>query len=94
MNAPCLRDVAAHLGVRPVDLAAELRVRFDLVLEAASRIHQVADSEALEVHADLDAVAEFVAAVRMDLPVPYIPVLSPDAATASTEITCPEGKFR
>src|SRR3990170_3058788 len=98
MNAPCLRDLATHMGVPPADLADELRLRFELVLEAASRVHRVADSEARRVHADLDALAEFVAAVRLDLPIPYLPVRCPDAATASAapspEVSSPERQFR
>lgn len=94
MNAPCLRDLANHLGVPPADLEDELRPRLELVLEAARRVGRVADSEAKRVHADLDVLAEFVAAVRLDLPIPYLPVPGPDAATESLEVPSLERQFR
>ncbi|WP_426561384.1 hypothetical protein ACPPVT_14430 [Angustibacter sp. McL0619] len=73
MSAPCLRDVAVCLGVTTAELADELRGRLEAVLDAAMRAHQVGPAQAVVVHCDLDALAEFVAAVRMDLPIPDRP---------------------
>ena len=94
MNAPCLRDLATYLGVPPPGLADELRIRFEAVVDAASRVPSVAPSEALEVHADLDAFAGFIAAVRLDLPVPFLPVPGSDDATAPPETPSPGRQLR
>jgi hypothetical protein len=59
------------LGVTPDELAGELRGRFEAVLEACGRLHDLGPHQAVLVHTDLDALAEFVAAVRLDLPIPY-----------------------
>lgn len=80
MNGPCLRDLATHLGVPLTELGPELRARFEAVLEAAGSDRPLAHIHGSSVHADLDALAEFVATVRLDLPVPFLPATRIDDA--------------
>ncbi|MGL4174309.1 MAG: hypothetical protein ACRCTR_09640 [Actinomycetota bacterium] len=74
MTAAWVDEVGAVLGVAPDLVGGELRRRLDAVLTVAPGLPASDPGDGGGVHADLDALAGFVAAVRLDLPIAYLAV--------------------